>query len=90
MLPALREISTWSSSLVNFRSTAKSVRFYVDCSMQFDFRFPPMNSRGDLRIPIFLSEFQYMALTIFAEKDFSMILSDINGYGHVFLDRTRE
>ena len=31
-----------------------------------------------------------MALTIFAEKDFSRIFTDINGYGHVFLDRIRE
>ena len=31
-----------------------------------------------------------MAPTIFAEKDFSRILSDINGYGLVFLDRIRE
>ena len=31
-----------------------------------------------------------MALTIFTEKDFSRILSDVNGYGHVFLDRIRE
>ena len=30
-----------------------------------------------------------MAPTIFAEKDFSRIFSDINGYGHVFLNRIR-
>ena len=31
-----------------------------------------------------------MASSIFTEKYFSRILSDINGYGHVFLDRIRE
>ena len=31
-----------------------------------------------------------MAPTIFAEKNFSRILSDVNGFGHVFLDRIRE
>ena len=31
-----------------------------------------------------------MAPTIFAEKDFSRILSDVNGYSYVFLDRIRE
>ena len=30
-----------------------------------------------------------MAPSIFAEKDFSQILSDIHGYGHIFLDRIR-
>ena len=36
------------------------------------------------------SEFSYMAPSIFAEKDFSRILSDVNGYEHLFLDRIRE
>ena len=27
--------------------------------------------------------------SIFAEKDFARILSDVNGYGHIFLDRIR-
>ena len=49
-----------------------------------------MYSGGGLRIPIFFSEFQFMAPTIFTEKDFSRILSDVNGHGHVFLDRIRE
>jgi len=31
-----------------------------------------------------------MAPTIFAEKDFSRILSDVNGYGHMLLDKIRE
>jgi len=31
-----------------------------------------------------------MALSVFAEKDFSRILSDVNGYEHLFLDRIRE
>ena len=31
-----------------------------------------------------------MAPSIFTEKDFSRIFSDINGYGHIFLDRIRE
>ena len=31
-----------------------------------------------------------MAPTIFSEKDFSRIFSDVNGYGHVLLDRIRE
>ena len=31
-----------------------------------------------------------MALSIFAEKDFARIFSDINGYGHIFLDQIRE
>ena len=31
-----------------------------------------------------------MAPTIFAEKDFSRILSNVSGYGHVFFDRIRE
>jgi len=31
-----------------------------------------------------------MAPSIFAEKDFSRILSDVNGYGNIFLDRIRE
>ena len=31
-----------------------------------------------------------MAPSIFAEKDFTRILSDVNGYGHIFLDRIRE
>jgi len=31
-----------------------------------------------------------MAPSIFAEKDFSRIFSDVNGYGHIFLDRIRE
>ena len=31
-----------------------------------------------------------MAPTVFAEKDFSRLFSDLNGYGHVFLDRIRE
>ena len=31
-----------------------------------------------------------MAPIIFAEKDFSRILSDVNGYDYVFLDRIRE
>jgi len=30
-----------------------------------------------------------MAPSIFAEKDFARILSDVNGYGHTFLDRIR-
>ena len=30
-----------------------------------------------------------MALSIFAEKVFSRILSDVNGYGHIFLDCIR-
>ena len=30
-----------------------------------------------------------MAPSIFAEKDFARILSDVNGYGHEFLDRIR-
>jgi len=30
-----------------------------------------------------------MAPSIFAEKDFARILSDLNGYGHIFLDRIR-
>ena len=30
-----------------------------------------------------------MAPLIFAEKDFSRILSDVNIYGHIFLDRIR-
>jgi len=30
-----------------------------------------------------------MAPSIFAEKDFARILSDVNGYGHIFLDRIR-
>jgi len=45
----------------------------------------PTNSGGGMQISILSSKFQYMAPTIFAEKDFSRILSDINGYGHVFL-----
>jgi len=28
-----------------------------------------------------------MAPSIFAEKDFARILNDVNGYGHIFLDR---
>ena len=35
-------------------------------------------------------KFKFMAPTVFPEKDFSRILSDVNGYGHVFLDRIRE
>jgi len=31
-----------------------------------------------------------MTPSIFAEKDFSRILSDVNGYRHVFLYRIRE
>jgi len=31
-----------------------------------------------------------MTPTVFPEKDFSNILSDVNGYGYVFLDRIRE
>ena len=31
-----------------------------------------------------------MAPSIFAEKDFSRIFSDVNGYGHITLDRIRE
>ena len=31
-----------------------------------------------------------MAQTIFAEKDFSRILNNVNGYGIVILDRIRE
>ena len=31
-----------------------------------------------------------MAPIIFAEKDFSRILSDITGYGHVFLDKIKQ
>jgi len=31
-----------------------------------------------------------MALIVFSEKDFSWLFSDVNGYGHVFLDRIRE
>ena len=31
-----------------------------------------------------------MAPFIFFEKDFSKIFRDVNGYGHVFLDRIRE
>ena len=31
-----------------------------------------------------------MAPTIFAEKIFSRILMDVNGYGTVFMDRIRE
>jgi len=31
-----------------------------------------------------------MAPSIFAEKDFSRILNDVNGYGHIFLNRIRE
>jgi len=31
-----------------------------------------------------------MAPSVFAEKDFSKILTDSNEYGHVFLDRIRE
>ena len=31
-----------------------------------------------------------MAPTIFAAKDFSRILTYVNGYGHIFLDRIRE
>ena len=31
-----------------------------------------------------------MALSIFAEKDFSRIFSDVNGYGHIFLDQIHE
>ena len=30
-----------------------------------------------------------MALSIFAEKDFARIFSDVNDYGHIFLDRIR-
>ena len=32
---------------------------------------------------------RFMAPSIFSE-DFSRILNDVNGYGHVFLDRIRE
>ena len=31
-----------------------------------------------------------MAPTIFAEKDFSKILTDVNQYGHVFIEKIRE
>ena len=31
-----------------------------------------------------------MVPSIFAEKDFARIFSDINGYDHIFLDRIRE
>jgi len=31
-----------------------------------------------------------MTPSIFAEKDFSRILTDVNGYDHVFMDRIRE
>ena len=31
-----------------------------------------------------------MAPSIFAEKDFSRIMNDVNGYSHVFMDRIRE
>ena len=31
-----------------------------------------------------------MAPTVFAEKDFSRLFSDVHGYGHIFLDRIRE
>jgi len=31
-----------------------------------------------------------MAPLFFAEKDFSRIFTDVNEYGHVFLDRIRE
>ena len=31
-----------------------------------------------------------MAPSIFAEKDFARIFSDINGYDHFFLDQIRE
>ena len=31
-----------------------------------------------------------MAPSIFAEKDFSKIVNDVNGYGYVFLDSIRE
>ena len=30
-----------------------------------------------------------MAQSIFTEKDFARILSDVNDYGHIFLDRIR-
>ena len=30
-----------------------------------------------------------MVPSIFAEKDFARIFSDVNGYGHIFLDRIR-
>ena len=30
-----------------------------------------------------------MALNLFAEKDYSKILCDTNGYGHIFIDRIR-
>ena len=44
------------------------------CNSVFD---PPMNYGGGLRIPIFFSEFQYMAPTIFAEFFFlgSLVIS---------------
>jgi len=31
-----------------------------------------------------------MAPSIFAEKDFARLFSDIHGYGHIFLNRIRE
>ena len=31
-----------------------------------------------------------MAPIVFAEKDFSRLLSDVHGYGHIFLERIRE
>ena len=34
--------------------------------------------------------FLAMAPSIFAEKDFFRLFSDIHGYGHIFLDRIRE
>ena len=53
--------------------------------------FLPTNSEGGLNSLILFFyiffKIKFMALSIFAEKDFSRILNDVNGYGLVFLDR---
>ena len=99
-LPKLRihDTSEISCALWNFCEVIFLCRYQI-CSKLYTFMygmlcaiqflFPHMNSRGGLRIPIFFS-FQFMPPTIFAEKNVCRILSDVSGYGHVFLDRIRE
>ena len=55
--------------------------------------FSPTVSGGGLQLSFPFHTFNslnLMASTIFAERDFSRIFTDVNQYGHAFIDRIRE
>ena len=82
--PVHRLIIQWSRLLVDHRSTTRSADLPVDCSVQSDLDFPPRIPGEVCDFLSFPSNFYFMAPTVFAEKDFSRLFSDVHRYDHIF------